>query len=365
MSLEPLAIPMTHLAGQAHGPIRFPWRGVIRHGVLFGLAFWLTAAAINQLARHALLVPEMGLYSRKLWLIKQEPAVDIVFLGTSRFNSAIHPEQFDARMAELGCPVRSFNMGIDDLNPVEARVVLRQIRQQWPDRPIRVVLGQMVSRYKWYRRVWDRVRYFNTWSHLPEFVEDIWLLPNFMSDRLMILLEFFGGFLYEQASPGYLAKFLFPGSAPTTPSNPVREIRGYFPDMPEIDLKERIDFEERIRQSVAEIDRWPEEKRLRNGVAHGARMRLLIEEARALGFSPGVLLTPSVLIYGMAAPTQSVLARDMPEIPVWNHADPKRHTEFFQAEHLQDWSHLNRKGATRLARILAEDICPVTRQGGF
>lgn len=332
---------------------------------LYFLALFLTTQTINHIARTHLPAPYMGIMTLKQQLLALEPEIDLIFLGSSRFNSAIHPGEFDAQMARLGCPVKSFNMGIDDLNPVEASHMLRQIRQRWPDRPMRVILGQMLSRYHFYRRTWDRVRYFNTWSNLPLFIQDIWRLPSLKRDRVALMLEYLGSFVYEQASPGHLARFLFPDRQKRQDLTRIPTIRGFQLDTPEPSLQERQQFVTRIQASFTEIDQWKEQLSTRNGTAHMVRMRALIEEARALGFSTGVMLTPSILLYAIADPLSREMARVMPEVPVWNHVDPGRYPEFYQAENLQDWSHLNRHGATLLARIMAEEICPVMQRGGI
>ena len=50
-------------------------------------------------------------------LLRKAGDYDTVFLGTSRVLNGMLPVEFDARMAELGMPTRSFNLGLSGLLP--------------------------------------------------------------------------------------------------------------------------------------------------------------------------------------------------------------------------------------------------------
>ena len=334
----------------------------LRLVILFLCACLLAAAGINAFSRSHLPEPYMGGFSLRMWQFDREKDIDLVFLGTSRYKTAINPEIFDAEMAKLGCRVRSFNMGIDALNPIEARYVMRQIQRKQAGRPTRLIIGQPVARYGFHRRHFARTRFFNTWGNLPLFIEDIWRLPRLKRKRAMLLLEFIGGFLYEQSGLGSLTGLFFPDLQGKEDFSRVAAIRGYDLGPPP---EPNPQAEAAARKSIADIDRWIEAYRSRNGEGHAARMLPLVAEARALGFRVGVALSPSVLIYALADPLREAMHRRAPDVPVWNHADPRRHPEFFTAGMLADQTHINANGAVVFSRMLAGDICAGMKNGAL
>jgi hypothetical protein len=59
---------------------------------------------------------------------------DLVYVGTSRVHRGFDPAAFDARLAELGRPVRSFNFGLVGLGFLEQRYLVEWILAQHPAR---------------------------------------------------------------------------------------------------------------------------------------------------------------------------------------------------------------------------------------
>jgi len=98
--------------------------------VAIGFGALLTTSSIY----HALLpasIPE-GVAEKLEFFAKHKDEFDTLFLGSSRFYYAVSPEAFDNITRENGLPTRSFNFGIDGMNPPENFYVLEQILKTEP-----------------------------------------------------------------------------------------------------------------------------------------------------------------------------------------------------------------------------------------
>jgi hypothetical protein len=100
--------------------------------VCVALAFGALLA--TSLAYHALLPPSLpeGVAEKLEFFAKHKNEFDTLFLGSSRFYYAISPEGFDKITRENGVPTRTFNFGIDGMNPPENFYVLDQILKTEP-----------------------------------------------------------------------------------------------------------------------------------------------------------------------------------------------------------------------------------------
>jgi hypothetical protein len=94
----------------------------------------VTALLVTVLVYHALLPPSIpeGVAEKLAFFAKHKDEFDTLFLGSSRFYYAVSPQSFDAITREKGVPTRSFNFGIDGMNPPENFYVLDQILRTEP-----------------------------------------------------------------------------------------------------------------------------------------------------------------------------------------------------------------------------------------
>jgi hypothetical protein len=100
----------------------------------FCVALGLGALLVTSLVYRALLpqsLPE-GVAEKLEFFAKHKDEFDTLFLGSSRFYYAISPETFDRITRENGVPTRTFNFGIDGMNPPENFYVLDQILKTEP-----------------------------------------------------------------------------------------------------------------------------------------------------------------------------------------------------------------------------------------
>jgi hypothetical protein len=98
------------------------------------VALGLSALLATSLVYHAVLPPSLpeGVAEKLEFFAKHKDEFDTLFLGSSRFYYALSPEGFDQITRENGVPTRTFNFGIDGMNPPETFYVLDQILKTEP-----------------------------------------------------------------------------------------------------------------------------------------------------------------------------------------------------------------------------------------
>lgn len=96
----------------------------LAHVALFLLGLFGTSTAIRQ----ADVMPFFSWTRQKIVHLQSQVAdVDTLFVGSSRFNYGIRPDLFDARMAQLGAPTKSFNAALSGLRQVDHDEVVEWI----------------------------------------------------------------------------------------------------------------------------------------------------------------------------------------------------------------------------------------------
>lgn len=81
------------------------------------------------------------LHEKLAHLRAAQGSFDIVFVGNSHVYRTVNIEVFDAEMASLDCPVRSYNLGIQALTIAEQKVVLDAVAELPGGAPEFLVLG--------------------------------------------------------------------------------------------------------------------------------------------------------------------------------------------------------------------------------
>ena len=101
------------------------------------LGFLATCALLGRVldGRPELRLLPGSIEERKLHEFRQhEHEYDLVYVGTSRVHRGFDPEAFDARLAQLGRAVRSFNFGLVGLGFLEQRYLVEWILAERPAR---------------------------------------------------------------------------------------------------------------------------------------------------------------------------------------------------------------------------------------
>jgi hypothetical protein len=91
---------------------------------------------VTVLVYHALLPPSIpeGVAEKLAFFTRHKDEFDTLFLGSSRFYYGVSPQSFDAVTRANGVPTRTFNFGVDGMNPPENFYVLDQILKTQPRR---------------------------------------------------------------------------------------------------------------------------------------------------------------------------------------------------------------------------------------
>ncbi|MBF0439444.1 MAG: hypothetical protein HQL93_10020, partial [Magnetococcales bacterium] len=131
--------------------------------------------------------PYIGAISDKLlYLDRYGKDIDIIFLGSSDYAASIDPMTLDQEMKQYGCNLRTFNFGVDGLNVVEFMGIMDQLRKQFSNRRPRLVIGVPAHNYG-QEQFSTRSHYFMTWFNLHYYISDIWNLPRFKTNKIILI----------------------------------------------------------------------------------------------------------------------------------------------------------------------------------
>ena len=84
------------------------------------LCYVAVAWPLNQLAQHLAGEPRTPIISHKLDYLRAHAGdYDLLLVGSSRFHYGINPIVLDGSLREAGCPVRTFNFGVQGLTAAE------------------------------------------------------------------------------------------------------------------------------------------------------------------------------------------------------------------------------------------------------
>lgn len=328
--------------------------------------------AIGLFATAALIRPKLPfqpvptIQEKLAWLKKHGDEYDTIFIGSSRTNHHIIPEEFDRLMAAAGMPTHSFNLGVDGMRAPEDSFVLQAALAKrkaplklvivecnkiavhsgddagirgtlriayWHDLPRSfAVLEAMFAR--------ERVNRRRRWRSYRKIAAEVW--GPFWYDLDL--------FMQQAANLGRGNDWLkdqLGTAAPLSPQELGPKNDGY-PTLPQIPISDsewniiqnqvadfmkkqvRPDFGDRPSQAELQFKRRLVE-------AHGGRMILVIPP-----LTGGFEFNPDPK-YG-------------PAIPVLDFADPRRYPDLFARPNRQDSGHLNEKGAEIFTRMLVEHL---------
>jgi hypothetical protein len=328
-------------------------KGVLRSlvcGTIFALA--LAATALGLRAR----LPERAnipVVSKKLAAIAARgEAIDTLFFGTSRVFYQIDPQVFDARMAELGTKVSSYNLAADGMNFPETFYVLEHALKAVPHLKLVVFeIGSMqhgdnpifnegsLRTYYWrdLPRTWTIIRSIcrspkaGTWREKADKIRHQLELmaPNF--SNLGRGSEMLTGWL---GLSGSIVKEVVPAS-------------GYVAVDRRISASDLRTFRERMKTKLP-----PDELPVREDPELRERLNELVARLRGRGVEPCFLYLPA-------------FRKDRPELPtnagakpvlVMDFDNPNEHPEFFREDHYYDVAHLNKTGSVIFTRKLSEAV---------
>ena len=343
---------------------RKPWKGfAVALFAIFG--FSLASQLIIFNSPKTVSTLDIPALTRKLEDIKQQGShYDFVFLGSSRVFRGINPLEIDAEAGRLGCNIRTYNFGIAGLSILEQKYVLDKLYATGIGIETIIVEPYSVTIRELDNFLSDRRRFFYTWDNLAELVLDQNTMPDNSKpkkrrERLAFLLY---GFMREQSGIGRLSNLLFPQQqkAGGIWDSPIR--RGYRP----LDEESAKNFTKRKKQFVRRAVKFEDEiaKATNNPAARkssGDRFELVLgvaDKIRAMEIKPAILLMPKPAHITHSNDLEERLVNETPSpLPIINLNRPDYYGDLFKASNFFDGSHLNSRGAIRLARHLAPRLC--------
>ena len=300
---------------------------------------------------------------------------DAIFIGSSRVEVQVVPAVFDARMAELGFPIRSFNAGISAMTPPEDAFFFDEITRG-PHRRLRWVFVEVdYPRLNTNRQLWDggRMTYWHdaermhimarcfleTWRQTPASPDhrtagwfgrlETHLVP------VTGFLEHVSGFLQRQTSLGRGAGLSAMRVKRKKQSPVVREnsvaLEGWVAQAGSLEKTAREEYE----RTYAERLTTPQTPTYDDPAAADA-LRRLVKKITAIGATPVLVVSPTT------RRTQFMPPEDLRDTLLLNFSDVHAFPELFATGHRLDVEHLNADGAPYYSRLLAERLMAGMRE---
>ena len=339
--------------------------------LLLALASLASFATVCALQRTLVPWPsEYGLRAKWEWLRERPDEYSAIFIGSSVTFYGIVPDVFDAVLAERGYPVRSFNLGVGGMMPIEADHVLREVLALEPEN-LRYVFMESGP---WEGRIYDvkntyspRMVHWHDWLHTRYALECLQRAPEppegkpdwrredakrhaFLFARKLTAMG--QGLRTVRALFGLDADELHPSL------EELERLRGYV----DLDVIEGEEWERRRERFEAGIEQYKQRvvqvgpgnktpipvERHRNPAGLAAQLEA-IEEAGAL---PAYYLGPRV-----ASDPLSYRLAEAGLLPVlFGFNRPGKYPELYAIENHFDPNHLNRAGAEEFTRLFATEF---------
>ncbi|MDP9003167.1 MAG: hypothetical protein M3N12_00055 [Verrucomicrobiota bacterium] len=314
---------------------------------------------------HALLpapnVPDVGIKLRFFAAHKDE--FDTIFVGSSRIFHGVAPSVFDEVMAKAGVPSRTFNFGANGMYPPERFYVLEQILALKPSRLKRVFMEMDDVQVTWLpaERTSQRVLYWHDWSRtgiiirkiLNTNVHEQWtrkvrLVRRWRETLHLHLMLFSRNFCNFGRALDLVESFLDRNQIQWEELGP--KLDGYHPLTDQISGERESTYEKELARE--------EEAQLGNVVLDdyaGQAYRHYARQIRTAGASLVLIVTPvyAQLPSQFSGPSPCLLLA---------YNNPAHYADLYQPEARIDEGHLNKTGAEKFTRLLAEDFLKKTRQ---
>jgi hypothetical protein len=336
----------------------------LRGAALVGLgvlAFAATGAAIRaQLPWPA----EGALDARWRHLRAHADEFDLVFVGSSNLARGIDPVAVDRELARLGHPIRSYNLGADNMQSTEVGYVLRQIVALRPSR-LRFVVIELLE---FAPRAMVRRNPFSDravhWHDAPALVDALGRIAASGEpplEKLRLAWLHLRHAAWRASSFGRAERAIGLRSAELDAFDAAVAAAGGFealdarPDPATLQMRSK--FLARIPGYLASLEDVDRRNRVPALAPPGLAAAVRDQTAwlRAQGLEPIYLVPP----LPWPAPELLAIAREpgAPAVVALN--SPGRFPELFDPEHRWDPTHVNRAGAELLSIRLAAALAPL------
>ena len=338
-------------------------RRVLGLSLLAGAGLFAGFVALNLLITKDHWHPPLPRFEEVISELEAEKdQIQLLFLGPSHMMTDIDPRVFDARMAALGTPMRSYNYSVESLMVSERDYLLEALRRIRPP-GLRFVL---VKPDVWIHSTLEnsfstRARYFNRPATVRRSVEQRLASTHaFWTYNVPTSLIIAWSGLMHLSNVGVISDLTLPPKGALT--SPLRENhperRGFMP-MPHA--------KDVVRDGNAPYPVKPPPPAVRPlSAGELADLYRLFREIRDLGAEPVVLIPPiGNDNLGDTADTLAAMAASFPEIAVLSYHPGGPSPELYEKlAYWEDENHLSVAGAERFSALLAERFATLLRARG-
>lgn len=337
----------------------------LRHLALFAvwlLGFALGASAVGRVAGTPL---DPAIAARLRHLASHPGEYDTLFFGSSLTHRSVDPAVFDAEMAALGRPTRSFNLAFPGMRPHETDALLRRVLESRPRglRHVVIELADWTPEIPGAGRFTARAIAWHDSFEVLSVLRSLWRWQAPLPEKLALARTHLLHWAAGMTGVGRAADALRPGGPATEqpPEQIEREIagRGFRGFEPE-EYREGPTALHR-RKFLASLDAY---RRAVAGLheANAARTSLArfnveaveaqVDAVRAAGALPVFLIPP------LAEPTPELheLGRAGIVPTLLSFSDPVAYPALFEPERRFDLRHLDSEGSRLFTRLLARQF---------
>ena len=328
-----------------------------------GLVFAGSLAAGCLLIHRHLPTPDVPEVQAKLeWLATHADDYDTLFLGTSHVYRQIDPQVFDEAAAKRGIHTKSFNAGVDGMQPPEDAYVLDQILKLHPARlrwvfveagPIRLAVDPA-------KRGTERAVYWHDWERLTLLFQEAIEAKKgkhlrgtlkSLSGPLAYLGEHVELFFKNMSNIGrssiLIANLKSDGSPQVLWAALGPQENGFLGiDGTKMTEAERADYKRQMTPGENES------RKADNGSpASREALARILRKIELAGATPILIIAPAI-------PPQTFRPSAPEGHPtrILNFSDPAEYPALFVEENRLNASHLNTAGAAVFSRALAEKL---------
>jgi hypothetical protein len=340
-------------------------RDLVVFGAISACALVVGCLLLNLTVTRPFWRPDLGLLDEKFRaLAAQKDEVDLVFLGTSRINQGIDPEAFDDAARQAGAPVRSFNLGVEDMKCQEYWMCLDEISRMPLSRLKWVVveptqnLTLSPSHY-----LTARSRYLSRWETVPPAVRSKWSAQRPLLRRAQAVASILAAYGTHAANLGVLSDLHLPALPEKPGKEPSRIARGGPAEQTTIaEDRERVErYAARQSQAGKRQPLLPDSPAI--VPADEVRIQeILFSRIRKVGANPVILFPPQMVKLDLMRAAEAAARRADPDLPhreYYRGAGPEWLYE--NSAYWRDSGHLSLEGARVFSSTLATDLAGVLR----
>jgi hypothetical protein len=347
------------------------WLPVVLALLSFNVGAWLVALAVPKDTRG-----NIGVVNRLF--DAQADEVDIVFIGSSRFQAGIDANAMNDELRKAGEELRAFNFGVQGTRGLEQNHILRRMLERRPERlewvvleglPVGITIRRNTDYSQKAEEITARVIAWHTLQVTRRALAAVWRLPLPFDERLAMTSHHVGLWGRRVWNVGLLSERLFESSSSRAQRKRKRagkkpERRAKAVEEPGFgavlgarqrkiaqphwwdDRESEEDYEVRSAR-IVERNEWPVD-------FEELDLELLAERAR-WAREAGVELIYLTIPCEVACPEMLRLS-EAGLFRLLHYNDPERYPEFFLKEMREGIGHLNPAGAESFSRLVIRDL---------